>query len=439
MPGLYHFAYVLAALLFTRCSTASLEWRRLKSRSAGVTTSGFATASDDKTCYLFGGRIGELYNNDLFTFNASTFDWEIVRTTGSIPCRRSGHTLTKIGKSLYLIGGQNENGTLGDIYEYEIPSGKWKPVRQLSQSKFISRSGHSTCTDGKNRIFLFGGYNDEGAFLNDLYEINFSKSDERDANTTVTFKILNDDKSISLNPSPREHSSLTNIEGKLYLFGGYSYGSSCNDGLWIFDLKEKKWSRSNSHFTPPPGEGYSSFGMGRSIMYFGGCDFSFNANQCYNTVWNYNTSIDQWTIIPSSLNKPLGRAFGSLFLINDTVFFYGGLKMDKTVYNDTWELTGFISCTDPDHTCLGNGECYGSFCRCNSGFYGHDCRLETVIEEHIVNETNVKDDGENVEVKEDNADNLPKHKMKQPTLSTGKLMIALGCCLLVFTFKRFIK
>lgn len=434
MLGFYHFTYSLAFLFFTQHVTAILEWRRLKSHSAGTEASGFATASDDDVCYLFGGKIGEQYNNDLFVFNASTFDWTMRGTTGSIPCKRSGHTLTKIDKSLYVIGGQNENGTLGDIYEYELQSGRWKSIRQSGKSKFTSRSGHSVCTDGKNRIFLFGGYNDEGVFLNDFYEINFSKSSEHDTETTVEFKVLNDDKRISLNPSPREHSSLTYIRDKVYLFGGYSYSASCNDGLWIFDLKEKKWSKSDSTVTPPPGEGYSSFGIGKSIVFFGGCDFSFNANCCYNTIWNYNSDTDQWTILPSSLNKPLGRAFGSLFLAKDTILLYGGSKLDKVLYNDVWELTGFAPCTDPEHTCLGNGTCSGSFCACNSGFYGHDCRFSTANE--YINSENHKKLEEHID---DTTEKSIGRELKRYTPSTGKIMVGLGCCLLLFTLKKLIK
>ncbi|UKJ87618.1 hypothetical protein MACJ_000054 [Theileria orientalis] len=354
----------------------NLKWTRLKSGQFGSKIFKFAATSANNSQYMFGGEIDGKYTNNLFVLNDPELDWSIVSANGSFPSRRSGSTITKLGSSLYVIGGHNDNGTLNNIYRFDTLTSNWSKVIPSNDFEFPSRTGHSASTDGKNRIFVFGGYNDDGLYLNDLYKIDINIKYDPEYKTYKTFAeftLLSDDKNVFLNPSPRESSTLIYADNKLYLFGGYSYSAACNDGMWIYDLAYNKWTKSKSHVTPPPAEGYTGIRMGRAIVYFGGCNYSYNAHRCFNDVWNYDTISDQWTIIPASFEKPLERGHSFLFYVYDSIMLYGGSKLDNLVFNDMWKLSLLLPCSDPTYSCFGNGECSGTSCSCFSGFLDHDC------------------------------------------------------------------
>ncbi|KAF5153334.1 Galactose oxidase central domain protein [Theileria parva strain Muguga] len=379
------FTHLIILLLLAHCVklvTSNVKWTRLKSGQFRNKILKFAATSGNNSQYMFGGEIDGRYTNNLFVLNDPNLEWSILSANGSFPSRRSGSTLTKIGSSLYVIGGHNDNGTLNTIYRFDTLTLNWSEVIPLNDVEFVTRSGHSATTDGKNRIYVFGGYNDDGYFLNDLYKIDLSikyDSDYKTYKTYAEFTLLSDEKSI-LNPSPRESSSLIYADSKLYLFGGYSYTAACTDGLWIFDLSTNRWYKSKSHVLPPPGEGYTGIRMGRAILYFGGCNYTYNAHRCYNNVWNYDTIGDKWTIVPSSFEKPLERGHSFLFYSQNSIILYGGSKLDNVIYNDMWKLSMLLPCTDPKYSCFGNGECSGSSCTCFTGFLGHDCGTEQVEE-----------------------------------------------------------
>eukprot|EP00375_Theileria_parva_P002896 XP_765577.1 hypothetical protein [Theileria parva strain Muguga] len=168
-------------------------------------------------------------------------------------------------------------------------------------------------------------------------------------------------------------------DSKLYLFGGYSYTGgflTCqqtggtNQNLMSYHLPEKV------RFTLFIFLGYTGIRMGRAILYFGGCNYTYNAHRCYNNVWNYDTIGDKWTIVPSSFEKPLERGHSFLFYSQNSIILYGGSKLDNVIYNDMWKLSMLLPCTDPKYSCFGNGECSGSSCTCFTGFLGHDCGTE---------------------------------------------------------------
>ncbi|ORM42059.1 Kelch domain-containing protein 3 [Babesia sp. Xinjiang] len=367
-----------------------------------------ASTFSSSSFHVFGGESEGYYSNSIKSFDIFRKKWTTLPAGGDVPAPRAGATLTKIGSALYLIGGHNENGTIGSIHQYgtmpillalyaysDVITNKWYHVYVPDDVKFMSRSGHVSCTDGLDRIFIFGGYNDEGIFLNDLYEITIVSNSIPESNSkdiSASFKLLSaDPSSKGLNPSPKEFASLQLVDGILYLYGGYTYGGSSKDGMWLYNLKESKWSLVDCPLSPPPCEGLSSLTLGRSILYFGGCDFGYGSNRCYNDLWRFDTTTSKWYIIPTSDSLPRGRAFAAMAILNDTLIVHGGSKLDKRAFGDTYQLLDLLPCKDPDHRCLGRGKaqclrlppagsgvCSGVTCLCNEGYTGHDCSITLV-------------------------------------------------------------
>eukprot|EP00375_Theileria_parva_P002895 XP_765576.1 hypothetical protein [Theileria parva strain Muguga] len=119
------FTHLIILLLLAHCVklvTSNVKWTRLKSGQFRNKILKFAATSGNNSQYMFGGEIdGEgRYTNNLFVLNDPNLEWSILSANGSFPSRRSGSTLTKIGSSLYVIGGHNDNGTLNTIYRFGL-------------------------------------------------------------------------------------------------------------------------------------------------------------------------------------------------------------------------------------------------------------------------------------------------------------------------------
>ncbi len=77
--------------------------------------------------YVFGGNNGNKVFNDLHCLDTITMKWNKIKRVGNIPCARSAHTMTAMNeKYLVVFGGINENGKpLNDIYIFDIDLNKF--------------------------------------------------------------------------------------------------------------------------------------------------------------------------------------------------------------------------------------------------------------------------------------------------------------------------
>eukprot|EP00913_Durusdinium_trenchii_P033136 g31022.t2 len=85
---------------------------------------------------------------------------------------------TEVGSDIFVIGGANSQATLGDVYRLDLVRKRWTKLEQPAGLKLSNRTSHAAVatTAGAadqprvfGRLFLFGGYDAEGNFLNDLW------------------------------------------------------------------------------------------------------------------------------------------------------------------------------------------------------------------------------------------------------------------------------
>ena len=76
--------------------------------------------------YTFGGyNIQKL--NEFYEFNINKHSWKKVKFTGKAPCPRSGHLMSSLKNKLYIYGGTDNNDkALNDFYEFNIYTISWK-------------------------------------------------------------------------------------------------------------------------------------------------------------------------------------------------------------------------------------------------------------------------------------------------------------------------
>mmetsp|Transcript_8503 Transcript_8503/g.28172 ORF Transcript_8503/g.28172 Transcript_8503/m.28172 type:complete len:797 (-) Transcript_8503:83-2473(-) len=98
--------------------------------------------------------------------------WKACKTTGDVPMPRCNHTATLVGKSLVLVGGWHTD-FVQDVYVMDVDSFEWtykhtKVSAEASLGGPIEpRAGHTTTLLPGKLLFVFGGQNESGQ-LGDL-------------------------------------------------------------------------------------------------------------------------------------------------------------------------------------------------------------------------------------------------------------------------------
>ncbi|KEY68688.1 hypothetical protein S7711_00562 [Stachybotrys chartarum IBT 7711] len=118
--------------------------------------------------YLFGGTNGFQWFNDVWCYDPAVNKWSQLDCRGYIPCPREGHAASLVGDVMYVFGGRTEEGTdLGDLAAFKITSHRWYTFQNMGPSP-SPRSGHSMTTVGKSIVVLGGEPSAAAAAINDL-------------------------------------------------------------------------------------------------------------------------------------------------------------------------------------------------------------------------------------------------------------------------------
>ncbi|KAK0390907.1 hypothetical protein NLU13_0410 [Sarocladium strictum] len=106
--------------------------------------------------YLFGGTNGFQWFNDVWCYDPAVNKWSQLDCIGYIPAPREGHAAALVDDVMYVFGGRTEEGTdLGDLAAFRITSRRWYTFQNMGPSP-SPRSGHSMTTVGKS-VFVMGG------------------------------------------------------------------------------------------------------------------------------------------------------------------------------------------------------------------------------------------------------------------------------------------
>ncbi|KAH9884899.1 hypothetical protein F4778DRAFT_524125 [Xylariomycetidae sp. FL2044] len=106
--------------------------------------------------YLFGGTNGFQWFNDVWCYDPAVNEWSQLDCIGYIPVPREGHAAALVDDVMYVFGGRTEDGTdLGDLAAFRITSRRWYTFQNMGPSP-TPRSGHSMTTVGKS-IVVVGG------------------------------------------------------------------------------------------------------------------------------------------------------------------------------------------------------------------------------------------------------------------------------------------
>ncbi|WP_306640649.1 kelch repeat-containing protein [Sanyastnella coralliicola] len=266
------------------------------------------TFSIDGIGYLLTGTVGTTPSNDFMRYDPVSDTWEALPDFPG--AARSFSYGTSRGTKAYVGFGGITGQAFNDLWEYDSETETWT---ELSSCPCDGRY-HPTFIQLDGKIFMGQGNNDTN--LDDWWEYDIA---------TDSWSQKDD-----LPGPPRHHPFYFGVNGKAYT--GLGHGNSINGVLQIYtdwyeyDPATEQWTQLNDF----PGEarvaGTQFDFEGKGYILSGdGDDHSFMEEGEF---WEYDTSSDSWTQLPSHPGNSSRWAPGS-FVIDEYVYFTCGESIDQ--------------------------------------------------------------------------------------------------------------
>jgi len=370
-------AATVGTRLGTRGSKFSWTWSRVD--AGGLQPSareGHAAVEVGNKIFVFGGCVqGIRCFNDVHIFDTDTLTWSQEPFTGDAPEPRGGHSATLVGTDIFVFGGASSETTYGDAYKLDLVQRHWTRAMPSGCPAVPSRrTNHAAIADIHGRIYIVGGYDAESNFLNDVWILNVYAGNADNWEDSGTFPIVWEKPATTGQaPEPREGHSLTLVDRKLVLFGGYTAAGAVANDVHLYNLDSSEWVSPpvSGAVLPAPRQAHSAARHGRDVVIAGGCSISEVHPECYNDVWSLDTIGMQWSRRSSDMVSWFAREGHSAIFVRGRMFTFGGCQLNSECFNDVAVLDTSEPCAAQ---CGGHGVCLkNEFCRCSPGFTGHDC------------------------------------------------------------------
>ncbi|CAH8386136.1 unnamed protein product [Eruca vesicaria subsp. sativa] len=226
--------------------------------------------------YIYGGNHNGRYLGDLHVLDLKNWSWSRVETkvateseetspTLLSPC--AGHSLIPWDNKLLSIGGHTKNPSESmQVRVFDTHTCTWSTLKTYGKPP-VSRGGQSVTVVGKTLV-IFGGQDAKRSLLNDLHVLDLD---------TMTWDEID---SIGVSPSPRsDHAAAVHAERYLLIFGGGSH-AVCFDDLHVLDLQTMEWSRpAQQGEKPTPRSGHAGVAIGENWFIVGGGDNKSGASE----------------------------------------------------------------------------------------------------------------------------------------------------------------
>eukprot|EP00388_Colpodella_angusta_P017933 GDKJ01044505.1.p1 GENE.GDKJ01044505.1~~GDKJ01044505.1.p1 ORF type:complete len:683 (+),score=92.18 GDKJ01044505.1:35-2083(+) len=221
---------------------------------------------------------------------------KICRSVKS-PTPIAAHSVVCYRSYIYVFGGWDGRRVLNDLFQHSIDEQKWYNID--CDIPPASRNKHVACVVG-NEMFVHGGNNGK-LWLDDLCSIDLSAS--RVNRYWDTRKCFGDI------PSPRGSHSMTNLNGQIFIFGGFD-GVNVFNSLHSFDPRTRMWTLLKATGATPPSRSTHSavpLSDNSSMLIFGGLTEQNVA--LGHEFYFFNSRTCVWTQIQTTL-PPLSGATG---------------------------------------------------------------------------------------------------------------------------------
>ncbi|KAL5652051.1 hypothetical protein ACJX0J_037509, partial [Zea mays] len=160
-------------------------------------------------------------------FDPHTCTWSIVRTYGKSPVSRGGQTVTLVGTTLVLFGGEDaKRCLLNDLHILDLETMTWDDVDAIGTPP--PRSDHAAACHADRYLLIFGGGSHATCF-NDLHVLDLQTME------------WSRPKQQGLTPSPRAGHAGATVGENWYIVGGGNNKSGVSDTL-VLNMSTLTWS-----------------------------------------------------------------------------------------------------------------------------------------------------------------------------------------------------
>ncbi len=215
------------------------DWRQLQTSTGPVVEGEHALAYDsdrDRVVMYGGNNTGRPYEESTWEFDG--IDWQSI-SPATNPNARYGTAMAYDAQSdtVILFGGNDvTDTTLAETWQYDGATSTWTNLGLSSGP--AARSYHSM-TAGPNAVFLVGG-NHQGTYYNDVWQFSNGSWQELppasgDVPSARTLAGL----------------AYDTLHDRLLLFGGRDQNGAFLDDIWAFNLSSSTWQQLNSNANAP--------------------------------------------------------------------------------------------------------------------------------------------------------------------------------------------
>ena len=274
----------------------------------------------NENCYFLGGGINMVRKNIEPTFLLYNIQTENLINYPNLAIPFQGCTLNSYLDILYLFGGSLKNSFNNEFLKLNPNILKWEKIEIINKEFIIeNRSFHSSIIY-ENYLYIFGGINSKGEYLNDILIFDF---------INLTLNQLFFDNNIST-PSPRICHSAVNYMNLMIIHGGNNSSTIFND-IWAFDLINHYWSQIHiKNFDIIPRSEHKSTIINHFMFIIGG----YSKNDLSKLpIYVYDIPNNSFEILENSGNS--FDSISSFFLLNykNNLIIYGGFdRISKTIY-----------------------------------------------------------------------------------------------------------
>ena len=320
----------------------------------------FVFAQESSDILLCGGLVSNK-SNELWEFNPMLIRWNKIFIHSVTPEPRFGHSGVIHNRKLYIFGGKLINlPILGDDDVFNLDTLTWCSPSLMTYSKMKLRRNHIACCIG-NQIFIHGGIDEEGNFLNDCYLLNLNPLkwiscviNEETPSPTLAFHkcclVLQKDvrlnSKLSIYKFPeigiKRNLNDSNIrERGLYIFGGKeSENGPAIDDLYILRIGRRplEWAKIRTNGKGPSPRYSCSINYyeeGNCIIIHGGRNDRINSNFALNDTYILELFTMNWMRVHYCFEKEVftvpNRCSHESVIYGHNLIIFGGMNSESII------------------------------------------------------------------------------------------------------------
>ena len=239
-------AYRVSAMLASFLGVAAgAKWNQVSvsgSAPSARHSAAFAMDSSDRF-WIYGGKSGGVDNAEVWRLDTVAQSWtQIFVTGGTPPLRLQTASAMDSNNVMWIFGGGlccNTHFFYDDLFKLNTVTEVWTEVTSATGSKPSGRRKHSAAIDSSDRMWIFGGSQGNGDFVNALHYLDTVAENWVQVTASGTL------------PSVRDrHAAVMDSSDRMWVFGGNMVGGAKLGDLHVLDTATETWTQVVAANTP---------------------------------------------------------------------------------------------------------------------------------------------------------------------------------------------